>query len=175
MAAGKELRTISKSVVWELGRKPSEVALKKYQRAFENYDKVLCQQRKNKDKIYSLHEPKTACIAKGKAHKSYEFGTKVAVVRGRNTGIISSIKRFSGNLHDSKTLEESLAQFQRVRQQTANSQYRPRFSGNYPSRNNQDGDTQKGQRKRKIQTRGGAKQIQIQSKSSHQASHLTFK
>jgi IS5 family transposase len=64
-----------------------------------------------------LHEPQTACIAKGKAHKSYEFGTKVAVTRGRKTGVITSIKRFSGNPHDSKTLEESLAQSQRVREQ----------------------------------------------------------
>jgi IS5 family transposase len=47
--------------------------------------------------------------------KNYEFGTKVAVVRGRKTGIISSVKRFSGNPHDSKTLEASLAQRERVR------------------------------------------------------------
>ena len=59
-----------------------------------------------------------ACIAKGKAHKAYELGTKVAVVRGgKNTGVDSAIKRFSGNPHDSKTLEESLAQSERVRQQ----------------------------------------------------------
>jgi IS5 family transposase len=64
-----------------------------------------------------LHEPQTACIAKGKAHKAYEFGTKVSVTRGRKTGIITSIKRFSGNPHDSKTLEDSLAQSQRVREQ----------------------------------------------------------
>ena len=98
-------------------RKLSAAALKNHEGAFENYNKVLAQQRNSKDKIYSLHEPQTACIAKGKAHKAYEFGTKVAVVRGRNTGIISSIKRFWGNPHDSKTLEESLAQSERVRQQ----------------------------------------------------------
>jgi len=39
----------------------------------------------------------------------------VAVVRGRKTGIISSVKRFSGNPQDSKTLEESLAQSKRVK------------------------------------------------------------
>ena len=37
------------------------------------------------------------------------------MVRGRKTGFITSIKRFSGNPHDSKTLEESLAQSERVR------------------------------------------------------------
>ena len=115
--ARKKLRTIGKRVVRELERKLPEETLKQYESEFCNYKKVLTQERNSKDKIYSLHEPQTACIAKGKAHKAYEFGTKVAVTRGRKTGIITSIKRFSGNPHDSKTLEESLAQSQRVREQ----------------------------------------------------------
>lgn len=114
--ARKKLRTIGKRVVRELERKLPEAIKNKYENEFSNYNKVLTQERNSKDKIYSLHEPQTACIAKGKAHKAYEFGTKVAVVRGRKTGIITSIKRFSGNPHDSKTLEESLAQSQRVRE-----------------------------------------------------------
>jgi transposase, IS5 family len=114
--ARKKLRTIGKRVVRELERKLSEGTLKQYETEFSNYKKVLTQERNSKDKIYSLHEPQTACIAKGKAHKAYEFGTKVAVTRGRKTGVITSIKRFSGNPHDSKTLEESLAQSQRVRE-----------------------------------------------------------
>ena len=89
--------------------------MKSYEKEFSNYKKVLAQERNSKEKIYSLHEPQTACIAKGKAHKAYEFGAKVAVTRGRKTGIITSIKRFEGNPHDSKTLEESLAQSERVR------------------------------------------------------------
>lgn len=115
--ARKKLRTIGSRVVRELERKLPEERLKGYQGVFTNYKKVLTQERNSKDKIYSLHEPQTACIAKGKAHKAYEFGTKVAVVRGRKTGIITSVKRFSGNPHDSKTLEESLLQSQRVREQ----------------------------------------------------------
>lgn len=35
------------------------------------------QQKDDKEKIYSLHKPFTRCIAKGKAHKQYEFGNKV--------------------------------------------------------------------------------------------------
>lgn len=73
------------------------------------------QERNTKDKIYGLHEPQVSCIDKGKSGKLYEFGTKIAVVRGRQIGIITSVKRFSGNPHDSKTLEESLAQSERVR------------------------------------------------------------
>jgi transposase, IS5 family len=115
--ARKKLRTIGKRVLRELERKLPQETLKKYETEFSNYKKALLQERNSKDKIYSLHEPQTACIAKGKAHKAYEFGTKVAVTRGRKTGVITSIKRFSGNPHDSKTLEESLAQSQRVREQ----------------------------------------------------------
>lgn len=117
MMARKKLRTIGKRVVRELERKLPEEILKQYESEFSNYNKVLTQEKNSKNKIFSLHEPQTACIAKGKAHKAYEFGTKVAVTRGRKTGIITSIKRFSGNPHDSKTLEESLAQSQRVREQ----------------------------------------------------------
>jgi transposase, IS5 family len=114
--ARKKLRTIGNRVVRELERKLPEEILKQYETEFSTYKKVLSQEKNSKDKIYSLHEPQTACIAKGKAHKAYEFGTKVAVTRGRKTGIITSIKRFSGNPHDSKTLEESLKQSQRVRE-----------------------------------------------------------
>lgn len=112
----KKLRTLGKRLLRELERKLPETILENYKLEFEKYQKVLNQERTTKDKIYSLHEPQTSCIAKGKSGKAYEFGTKVAVVRGRKTGVITSIKRFSGNPHDSKTLEESLSQSQRVRE-----------------------------------------------------------
>jgi hypothetical protein len=38
------------------------------------YQKVLAQQPKDKNKIYSLHEPDVYVIAKGKDHKQYEYG-----------------------------------------------------------------------------------------------------
>jgi IS5 family transposase len=111
----KKLRTIGSRVVRELEIKLPEHLQKQYEAEFIKYKKALTQERNSKDKIYSLHEPQTACIAKGKAHKAYEFGTKVCVVRGRQTGVISSVKRFSGNPYDSNTLEESIVQSERVR------------------------------------------------------------
>ncbi|MBA0882910.1 IS5 family transposase [Flavobacterium undicola] len=113
--ARKKLRTLGLRVVRELERKLPQELQNHYQGEFIIYKKVLTQERNSKDKIYSLHEPQTACIAKGKAHKAYEFGTKVVVVRGRKTGVITAVKRFSGNPNDSKTLEDSLSQSQRVR------------------------------------------------------------
>ncbi len=116
MMARKKLRTIGKRVLRELERKLPASTKELYRTEFENYHKVLRQEQNSKDKIYSLHEPQTACIAKGKAGKAYEFGTKVSIVRGRKTGVITAVKRFAGNVHDSKTLEGSLAQSQRVRE-----------------------------------------------------------
>ncbi len=49
-------------------------------------NRLLAQKVKDKKKLYSLHEPAVDCISKGKAHKRYEFGTKVSVAttnRGR--------------------------------------------------------------------------------------------
>lgn len=125
--ARKKLRTIGNRVVRELERKLPEHLQKQYESEFSNYKKALTQERNSKDKIYSLHEPQTACIAKGKAHKAYEFGTKVCVVRGRQTGVISAVKRFAGNPHDSNTLEESLAQSERVRKRIGGT--RPGIAG----------------------------------------------
>ena len=125
--ARKKLRTIGHRVVRELERKLPEHLQKRYESEFSNYKKALTQERNSKEKIYSLHEPQTACIAKGKAHKAYEFGTKVSVVRGRQTGVITAIKRFSGNPHDSKTLEESLNQSERVRKYIGGT--RPKIAG----------------------------------------------
>jgi transposase, IS5 family len=113
--ARKKLRTIGKRVVRELERKLPEHLQKQYETEFSNYKKALTQERNSKEKIYSLLESQAVCIVKGKAHKAYEFGTKVCVERGRQTGVITAIKRFSGNPHDSNALEESLAQSERVR------------------------------------------------------------
>ena len=110
--ARKKLRIIGHRVVRELERKLPEHLQKQYETEFSNYKKALTQERIVKKK---LQFARITCIAKDKAHKAYEFGTKVCVIRGQQTGVISSVKRFEGNPHDSNTLEESLAQSERVR------------------------------------------------------------
>ena len=47
---------------------------------FELYYRVLSQNRKSKNKVYSLHEPDVVCVSKGKKHKQYEFGNKVLLL-----------------------------------------------------------------------------------------------
>ncbi len=40
---------------------------------------IRTQQPRDKVKLYSWHAPEVECIAKGKAHKPYEFGVKVSI------------------------------------------------------------------------------------------------
>jgi len=110
--ARKRIKTIAKILVREIRRKlPGQ-----YESSMTLFDKVLNQQRNDKNKIYSLHELEVSCIAKGKVHKKYEFGNKVSVIKGAKTGVITSMKSFTGNPHDSKTLKQSLEQSHRVRE-----------------------------------------------------------
>jgi transposase, IS5 family len=110
--AGKKLNTIAGRLHRELERKLPEATLAMYGDELALYKRVLAQQRTDKDKIYSLHKPFTACIAKGKAHKPYEFGNKVGLIITSKTTIITAIKSFIGNPHDSKTIGPLLDQIQ---------------------------------------------------------------
>ncbi|MCF6348421.1 MAG: transposase [Flavobacteriaceae bacterium] len=76
------------------------------------YYRILKQKRTDKNKIYSIYKPFTACIAKGKVRQQYEFGTKVGLTTTSKTLIITAIKSFEGNPHDSKTIEPLLEQMQ---------------------------------------------------------------
>ena len=74
------LRTIANKLIRELQRKLSTHSLfETYQKDFLFYQKVLAQQPKDKNKIYSLHKPDVYVIAKGKDHKQYEYGNKVSM------------------------------------------------------------------------------------------------
>lgn len=106
--AVKRLKTIAGRQVRELRRILSPEALIEYKDKLEIFEKVLNQERGDKNKIYSLHELDVACIAKGKAHKKFEFGSKVSFGMLPGSNIIVAVKTFKGNPHDSKTLEPTL-------------------------------------------------------------------
>ena len=112
-AALRKLRTIAGRQVRELDRKLSDKAIEQYAEELMLFKKVIFQSKSDKNKIYSLHEPEVACIAKGKVHKKFEFGSKVsfAVVPGVN--IIVGIKNFIGNPNDTKTLMPALENLRR--------------------------------------------------------------
>ena len=72
------------------------------------FRKVLSQTRQSKQKIYSLHEPEVSCIAKGKDHKKYEFGSKISFAITKTTNVIVSVVTFKGNPYDGDTLKDTL-------------------------------------------------------------------
>ena len=71
--------------------------------------RLLAQQPKGSNKLYSLHAPEVECISKGKAHKRYEFGVKVGVVASLRTPFILAAHALPGNPYDGHTLVWSLA------------------------------------------------------------------
>lgn len=79
--AVRRLRTIAKAMVKDIARKMSGAQLSFYGRDIDLYLRVISQERGDKDKVYSLHEPGVECISKGKEHKKYEFGNKSAIVK----------------------------------------------------------------------------------------------
>jgi IS5 family transposase len=66
------------------------------------------QKKKDKNKIYSIHEPGVYCIAKGKARNPYEFGAKVSIVTTQKKGIVLTSEALEKNEYDGHTLKKSL-------------------------------------------------------------------
>lgn len=72
--SGKKLKTIAGRLIRELQRELAPEQLALHQEELDLYHRIITQKRTDKNKIYSIHKPFTCCIAKGKAHKQYEFG-----------------------------------------------------------------------------------------------------
>jgi transposase, IS5 family len=112
--AYKRLNTIAGRVVRELQNKLPEEVLPAHSGKLSFYQDVLAQRKNDHDKIYSLHKPFTACIAKGKVHKKYEYGNKVGLMINPRSLVILGIDSFEGNPHDSNTIEPLLDQMKRT-------------------------------------------------------------
>ncbi len=105
--ADRKVKTIAGRLVRELERNLGVDSI--YQSSIELFKRVLNQKKKDKQKVYSLHEPSVQCISKGKEHKKYEFGNKVSIVITQKTGVIVGAKSFR-NEYDGHTLEPALEQ-----------------------------------------------------------------
>jgi IS5 family transposase len=75
--------------------------------------RLFKQKRDDKNKIYALHAPEVECIAKGKAHKKYEFGCKVSFVTSSKGNLILGAQALHGNPFDGHTLKEALEDAQK--------------------------------------------------------------
>jgi IS5 family transposase len=110
-----KIKTIAGRLFREITRKLPQEAKQENEKLLETMQRIMEQKRDSKNKIYSVHEPEVSCIAKGKEHKKYEFGSKVSVLITKKSGIIVGAMNFSGNPYDGNTLEAALSQSERLR------------------------------------------------------------
>lgn len=110
----RQLKSIAIRLIRELERNFNEAQRLCYKDLMILYTKAVTQKRNDSDKIYSIHKPFTRCIAKGKAHKQYEFGNKVGLITTANEGkkIILGIKAFLQTPYDGHTIEPLLEQME---------------------------------------------------------------
>ena len=113
-AAQRRLKTIAGRLLREIKRILFAKDIEKLLPSLKLYEKVLNQKRGDKNKIYSIHEPSTYCMSKGKDHKKYEYGSKVSIAQTKNSGIIVGALNFEKNIFDGHTLPEVLNQVNRL-------------------------------------------------------------
>ncbi|CAN5777035.1 IS5 family transposase [soil metagenome] len=106
--AQRKLRTLASRLVRELERKLPTEALAAQRENFALYRCVLGQRPPDRAKIYSMHEPHIYCIAKGKEHKKYEFGTKASAVMTKASCVIMAAVAHPENIYNGHTLPEVL-------------------------------------------------------------------
>jgi IS5 family transposase len=108
-AATRKLRTQLGRVMREIERQVTEPT-EKLAKLLETARRIHAQQRHDKNKVYSVHEPEVECIAKGKAGKPYEFGNKVSVEVTSRGGWMVGARSFTGNPYAGHTLAAQLQQ-----------------------------------------------------------------
>jgi IS5 family transposase len=109
----RKLRTYLGRVIRDIERKAPQTD-ESLQSLLAISKRILKQQRHDKNKIYSVHEPAVECISKGKAHKRYEFGCKVSVAATSRGGWFVGARAIHGNPYDGHTLKEALTQIERI-------------------------------------------------------------
>ncbi len=109
----RKLHTILGRVVRDLERK-AVVVDPELAELLDVAKRIHEQQRTDKGKIYSVHEPHVDCISKGKAHKRYEFGCKVSLAATSKGGWFVGAKALPGNPYDGHTLGKAMEQVERI-------------------------------------------------------------
>ena len=108
-ACTRKLKTQLGRVIREIERQ-AETPSGKLAKLLETAHQIHLQQRHDKNKIYSVHEPEVECIAKGKAGRQYEFGNKVSVAVSSRGGWFVGARSFTGNPYDGHTLATQMKQ-----------------------------------------------------------------
>jgi len=109
----RKLRTYVGRMIRDIQRKASDID-EDLAMLLERAERIRTQQPKDKNKLYSLHEPEVQCISKGKAHKRYEFGQKVAVATTNRSNWIVASTLCENNPYDGHTLAATLSATEHV-------------------------------------------------------------
>jgi transposase, IS5 family len=119
----KKLKNYLGRITRELRRKAGESLPPALDELLCLSERLLGQQKKDKNKLYSCHAPEVECIAKGKAHKRYEFGCKVSVASTSRDNWVVGIQAHHGNPYDGHTLNDVLTQVKRLTGSAAKEAY----------------------------------------------------
>lgn len=109
----KQLKTLVGRVYRDIERQlPEQPILVRaaFQETLEKTQRILTQQKDDKNKLYSFHAPEVECIGKGKVHKKYEFGVKVGITVTNKSNFVLGARSFPGNPYDGHTLYSCLEQ-----------------------------------------------------------------
>jgi IS5 family transposase len=104
----KKLKTYLGRVIRDIERKLPQGAPTALWDMLNQAKRLMTQEKDTPNKLYSLHAPEVECIAKGKAHKKYEFGCKVSFVVTHKEGFVLSSQALHGNPYDGHTLQVAL-------------------------------------------------------------------
>jgi len=112
----RKLKTYLGRVTRDIGRKVSgKTELeKRFSPLLEMGHRLLKQKRTDSNKLYSLHAPEVECIAKGKAHKRYEFGCKVSIATTSKDNFVVGMQALHDNPYDGHTLDGAVEQAERL-------------------------------------------------------------
>jgi IS5 family transposase len=112
----KRLKTLLARVARDVSRKllARPDAAPHFTEPLARVGRLLAQQKSDHAKLYALHAPEVECLAKGKAHKRYEFGVKVSVAATNREGLVLGMLALPGNPYDGHTLASALAQAERL-------------------------------------------------------------
>ena len=113
-------------------------------------ERLLSQQKTDKNKLYSLHAPEVECIGKGKVHKKYEFGVKIGVVSTHKSNFVIGVQALPGNPYDGHTLKECLNQVESI---TGIRPLQTFVDNGYRGHNETDSDVYVARQKRSNKTR----------------------
>ena len=126
-ACTRKLRTNLGRVIRQIERQKHDPE-SKLEQLLKVAKKIHAQEKRDKNKIHSMHEPHVQCMAKGKAGKKHvprseattcepkarPFGNKVSVAVTSEGGWLVGAKSLQGNPYDGHTLEEQLEQTRRL-------------------------------------------------------------